>query len=83
MVMNADDEPDVPDDELEDELPCEEEDPVEELPVLPDGDELADALEPPPLTVSPTWSLTAVTVPLIGATRVVSSTVFWSADNVC
>jgi len=80
--MKLDDEPDELEDELEDELPCAE-DPVEELPVAPEEDELDEALEPPPLTVSPTWSLTAVTVPLIGATRVVSSAVFWSADSVC
>ena len=51
--------------------------------MAPEEDELDEVLEPPPLTVSPTWSLTAVTVPLIGATRVVSSAAFWSAESVC
>ncbi len=58
---------DAPDEPVEED-PVEE-DPVEELPVSDD-----DA--PLPLTVSPTASLTAVTVPLMGAVRVVSFSAF-------
>ena len=47
-----------------------------------EADELSE-VDPPPSTVSPTWSLTAVTVPPMGATSVVSSTVFWSSVTVC
>ena len=61
--------------------------PADEVP-LPDApDPLAeepdDELEPPPLTVCPSWSFTVTTVPLIGAVRVVSATVFWSEVTVC
>ncbi len=42
----------------------------------------SDAEDPLPLTVSPTVPLTAVTVPLTGAVRVVSFRAFWSAATV-
>jgi HAE1 family hydrophobic/amphiphilic exporter-1 len=54
--------------------------PVEDAPV--EDESLAAADVPPPLTVSPTTSLTAVTVPLIGAVSVVSLIAFWSAVTV-
>jgi len=54
--------------------------PEDDVPVDDESDEdesLAAADEvPPPLTVSPTASLTAVTVPLMGAVRVVSLKAF-------
>ena len=54
--------------------------PVEDAPV--EDESLAAVDVPPPLTVSPTASLTAVTVPLIGAVSVVSLIAFWSAVTV-
>ena len=85
MVTKVDEELDPDPDDPDPEDP----DPEDPEPVEPDPDrpgapeplaeELEAELEPPPLTVCPTWSLTAVTVPLIGAVSVVSATAFWSA----
>jgi hypothetical protein len=90
MVMKLEDELEsddpVPDEPVPDEPVLEA--PVPEAPVpeveLPDPllEEAEAELDPPPLTVSPTWSSTAVTVPLIGAKSVVSATAFWSEVTV-
>jgi hypothetical protein len=87
MVMKLEDDEPV-DDEPVDDDPVDDE-PVEELPVEPvapveEASESSDVeLDPPPDTVSPTWSFTAVTVPAIGAVRVVSLAVCWSVVTVC
>jgi hypothetical protein len=80
IVMNDDEEPDEPE-EPDEELP-DDPDPAP-VPVEPVADP-PDEVEPelPPETVPPTTPLRAVTVPLIGAVRVVSATAFWSAVTV-
>ncbi len=76
-------------------MPPEPEPPEPDVPVPPEPEvdeedvEEAATVVPPPLTVWPTWALTAPTVPLAGATRVVSArffsslvTVVWSLTTV-
>jgi hypothetical protein len=58
--------------------PPADEPPEEPDPELPDDELAAEPVLPPPLTVSPTVPLRAVTVPENGAVRVVSERVFWA-----
>jgi hypothetical protein len=85
IVTNADDElDDEPVEALDEELaPPLDEPPKELAPLEPlPAEEPDEEFDDPPLTVCPTVPLRVVTVPLIGAVRVVSASVFWSEVTV-